>query len=211
MKIHEIYQSIQGESTYAGQPCVFVRTSGCNLRCRWCDTEDAFEGGAEKSLESIISVVRNFGCNLVEITGGEPLLQPETLTLIRNLLDEGCDVLLETGGALPIHAVDTRAVIILDIKCPGSGMCDAMHWANLADLKKNDEVKFVIADEADYSWARMILKQHKTLAGKIIHFSPVFGEMDPRQLADWILKDRLPVRLQMQLHKYIWDPSMKGV
>ncbi|MBN4050065.1 radical SAM protein [Nitrospira defluvii] len=211
MKIHEIYQSIQGESTYAGQPCIFVRTSGCNLRCRWCDTEEAFEGGTEKTLETILQTVTDFGCPLLEITGGEPLLQPETLTLIRNLLDEGYQVLLETGGSLPIDVVDTRAVIILDIKCPSSGMSDAMHWANLNDLKKNDEIKFVIADEADYRWAKMILNTHQSLIGKIIHFSPVFGEMNPSQLADWILKDRLPVRLQMQLHKYIWNPSMKGV
>ncbi len=211
MKIHEIYQSIQGESTYTGQPCVFVRTSGCNLRCRWCDTEEAFEPGPEKTLENILRTVENFGCPLVEITGGEPLLQPETLTLIRNLLDEGYTVLLETGGALPIHAVDARAIVILDIKCPSSGMSDTMHWENLRALKKNDEVKFVIADEADYRWAKTILKTHQNLDEKVIHFSPVFGEMNPQQLADWILKDRLPVRLQMQLHKLIWDPSMKGV
>ncbi len=211
MKIHEIYQSIQGESTYAGQPCVFVRTRGCHLRCRWCDTEDAFETGDEKSLENILETVRDFGCPVVEVTGGEPLLQAETPVLMRRLLDEGYRVLLETGGALPIDRIDARAVIILDIKCPGSGMSTAMHWDNLNHLKKNDEVKFVIADEADYRWAKRVLAQHQTLSGKIIHFSPVFGEMDPRQLADWILKDRLPVRLQMQLHKIIWDPSMKGV
>jgi len=211
MKIHEIYQSIQGESTYAGQPCVFVRTGGCNLRCRWCDTEDAFEAGQEKSLECVLETVRKFACDLVEVTGGEPLLQPETPVLIRSLLDAGHRVLLETGGALPIDHIDPRAVIILDIKCPGSGMSGAVRWENLKDLKANDEVKFVIADMADYHWAKMILEQHQILTGKIIHFSPVFGEMDPRQLADWILKDRLSVRLQMQLHKYIWDPSMKGV
>lgn len=211
MKIHEIYQSIQGESTYAGQPCVFVRTSGCNLRCRWCDTEEAFESGEEKTLESIFRTVVDFACPLLEITGGEPLLQPETLILIRDFLDEGYTVLLETGGSLPIHAVDARAIVILDIKCPSSGMSDTMHWENLAVLKKNDEVKFVIADEADYLWAKTILNTYQSLAGKVIHFSPAFGEMNPQTLADWILKDRLAVRLQMQLHKLIWDPSMKGV
>ncbi len=211
IKINEIYQSIQGESTYAGLPCVFIRTSGCNLRCRWCDTEYAFEGGETNSIERILETVADFGCRLVEVTGGEPLLQEDTFALISALLDKDYHVLIETSGAIPIKNLDSRAVIILDIKCPGSGMTSTMHWDNLNHLKEQDEVKFVIADQSDYEWSKTTIETHQTLQGKTIHFSPVFGEMDPRQLADWILKDRLPVRLQIQLHKHIWDPSMKGV
>ncbi len=211
MRINEIYQSIQGESTYAGLPCVFVRTTGCNLRCRWCDTEYAFEEGHEQSIDGILEEIRSLHCNLVELTGGEPLLQAESFTLISALLDEGYTVLLETGGAISIDPVDPRAVIILDVKCPGSKMSDRMHWENLNLLKEKDQVKFVIADPSDYDWAKHILETHQQLKGKTIHFSPVFGEMDLRQLADSILRDHLPVRLQIQLHKYIWDPSMKGV
>lgn len=211
MIVNEIYQSIQGESTYAGRPCVFVRTTGCNLRCRWCDTEHAFEAGTEKPLDAILDEVRGFECPLIEVTGGEPLLQPESFSLIRALLDEGYLVLVETSGAIAIDQVDPRAVIILDIKCPGSGMSATMRWENLSRLKEKDEVKFVIADETDYHWAKAVLREYPSLREKIIHFSPVFGEMEPRQLAEWILKDRLPVRLQIQLHKQIWDPTMKGV
>lgn len=209
--VNEIYQSIQGESTYAGRPCVFVRTTGCNLRCRWCDTEYAFEAGTEKPLDAILDEVREFECPLVEVTGGEPLLQIESFALIRALLDEGYLVLVETSGAIAIDQVDPRAVIILDIKCPGSGMSATMRWENLSRLKEKDEVKFVIADETDYHWAKTVLQEYPSLREKIIHFSPVFGEMEPRQLAEWILRDRLSVRLQMQIHKRIWDPTMKGV
>ncbi len=211
MKINEIYQSIQGESSYAGLPCVFVRTSGCNLRCRWCDTAHAFEEGENQSLLSILNTVRTFGCHLLEVTGGEPLLQKESLTLITALLDEGYRVLLETSGSILIDRVDQRATIILDIKCPGSGMAEHMLWDNLKHLKTQDELKFVISDQADYNWAKAVLKRYPLLLGRIIHFSPVFGEMDPRTLAASILKDHLPVRLQLQIHKYIWDPSTLGV
>lgn len=211
MRINEIYQSIQGESTYAGLPCVFVRTTGCHLRCRWCDTGYAFEEGVSKSIDDILEEVHHFHCNLVELTGGEPLLQEQSFTLVRALLDEGYTVLIETSGAISIDPVDSRAVIILDVKCPGSEMSDRMHWDNLNLLKKNDEVKFVIADLSDYDWAKQVIETRPVLKRKTIHFSPVFGEMDSRQLADWILRDHLPVRLQLQLHKHIWDPSMKGV
>lgn len=211
VKINEIYQSIQGESTYTGLPCVFIRTSGCNLRCQWCDTAYAFEEGEEKSLEAILQEVRGFDCRCVELTGGEPLLQKESLHLITALLDEGYLVLIETGGSYPIDPVDPRAVIILDIKCPGSGMQSHMIWENLKWLKAKDEVKFVIADQRDYNWAKGVLAEHQELQNKIVHFSPVFGEMDPKQLAEWILKESVPVRLQVQLHKYIWDPSARGV
>ncbi|MBN4054547.1 radical SAM protein [Nitrospira defluvii] len=211
VKINEIYQSIQGESTYAGLPCVFIRTSGCNLRCRWCDTAYAFEEGEEKSLEVILQEVQEFDCSCVELTGGEPLLQKESLHLVTSLLDEGHLVLIETGGSYPIRQVDPRAVIILDIKCPGSGMQNSMVWENIKWLKEKDEVKFVIADRVDFDWAKDVLKKYKELKDKIVHFSPVFGEMDPKHLAEWILEEKLSVRLQIQMHKYIWDPTARGV
>ncbi len=211
LKINEIYHSIQGESSYAGQPCVFIRTTGCNLRCHWCDTAHAFEDGETSSIDAILETVADFSCPLVEITGGEPLLQNESFTLIKALLDQGYTVLIETSGSISIKEVDPRAIIIMDIKCPGSGMADTMYWDNLSFLKKQDEVKFVIADEDDYEWAKTILATHRSLRDKTIHFSPVFGEMNPRELSEWIMRDRLAVRLQIQLHKYIWDPSMKGV
>jgi len=211
VKIHEIYQSIQGESSYAGLPCVFVRTSGCNLRCSWCDTPQAFEEGEEISISAILEKVHGFDCRWVEITGGEPLLQEESSLLIKTLLDENYTVLVETSGSLSIQSLDQRAVIILDIKCPGSGMSASMDWENLRYLKKNDEVKFVISDRADFDWAKQILGNYRALDGKTIHFSPVFEQIAAKQLASWILEEGLPVRLQMQLHKYIWDPKMKGV
>ncbi len=211
MKISEIYQSIQGESSYAGLPCVFIRTSGCNLRCRWCDTEHAFEEGQDCSVESILKTVATFGCHFVELTGGEPLVQEESLTLITALLDAGYLFLLETSGAILIDRVDQRATIILDVKCPGSGMSEQMLWENLGHLKGQDELKFVISDQADYDWAKAVLRRYPFLQDRMIHFSPVFGEMDPQTLAASILKDRLPVRLQLQIHKYIWDPSTLGV
>jgi len=211
MKINEIFKSIQGESSYAGLPCVFVRTTGCHLRCRWCDTEYAFHKGLEHSVESILQVVRSFGCRFVELTGGEPLLQKESPLLVKTLLNEGFQVLVETSGSLPINQIDPRAVIILDIKCPGSGMDHATLWENLACLKDRDEVKFVIADRADYEWAKGILKQYLILRDKIIYFSPVFGQMPAKELAEWILEEKLPVRFQLQMHKYIWDAAMRGV
>lgn len=211
MKINEIFKSIQGESSYAGLPCVFVRTTGCHLRCRWCDTAYAFDKGVEYSVESILQEVRRFGCRFVELTGGEPLHQEESPLLIKTLLNEGYQVLVETSGSMPINQIDSRAVIIMDIKCPGSGMDHATHWENLAWLKDRDEVKFVIADRADYDWAKGILTRYSGLQDKIIHFSPVFGQMPPKQLAEWILEEKLPVRFQLQVHKYIWDAAMRGI
>jgi 7-carboxy-7-deazaguanine synthase len=211
VKINEIYQSIQGESSYAGQPCVFVRTSGCNLRCRWCDTTHAFETGQDRSIPAILKSVRHFGCHLVEVTGGEPLIQEESFSLVTALLDEGYRVLVETSGSVSIKRLDPRAITILDIKCPGSGMDEHMLWDNLNHLNAPDELKFVISDRADYDWAKSVLKQYPQLQDRMIHFSPVFGEMDPQQLAASILSDRLSVRLQLQIHKYIWDPTILGV
>ncbi len=211
MRVTEIFHSIQGESTYAGLPCTFVRLTGCPLRCTWCDSEYTFHGGTEITWHDVLERVRGYGCRLVEITGGEPLHQWEAFSLIEALCEDGYTVLVETGGAIDVSPVDRRAHIILDVKCPGSGMMDRMEWTNLDRLSSKDEVKFVLKDRADYEWACMILKQYDLPARCAILFSPVFGQLDLRQLAEWILADKLSVRFQMQLHKYIWDPSMHGV
>lgn len=211
MRISEIFHSIQGESSYAGQPCVFVRLTGCPLRCTWCDTDYAFYGGQDCSIDEILAKVQTYGCRLVEVTGGEPLAQPESLPLIARLCDAGYTVLLETSGAIDIAPVDPRAHIILDVKCPGSGMTERMHWPNLAALTAKDEAKFVLTDRADYEWAKEMLAHHHLADRCSVLFSPVFGSLDLRQLAEWILADRLPVRFQVQLHKYIWAPDMRGV
>jgi len=211
MRITEIFFSIQGESTYAGRPCVFVRLTGCPLRCAWCDTTYAFDGGTERSLESVLNEVEQYGCRLVEITGGEPLTQSEASPLITALADRGHTVLLETSGALDLTPVDPRTVVIMDLKCPGSGMVDRNRWANLSLLKPMDEIKFVVKDRTDYDWAITIVREHGLTARHTVLFSPVFGEMDPQALAEWILADRLPVRFQLQLHKHVWDPVTRGV
>lgn len=211
MRITEIFYSIQGESSFAGRPCAFVRLTGCPLRCRWCDSEYTFYGGTEMALDDVLAQVRSFDCRLVEVTGGEPLHQPEAFTLIERLCADSCEVLVETSGAIDIAPVDPRAHIIMDVKCPGSGMMDRMDWNNLDRIARKDEVKFVIKDRADYEFARAITERHK-LAGRCpVLFSPSFGELDPRQLAEWMLADKLPVRVQLQLHKFIWDPQTRGV
>ncbi len=211
MRITEIFHSIQGESSYAGQPCVFVRLTGCPLRCTWCDTDYAFYGGQESSIDDIVLKVERYGCRLVEVTGGEPLAQPESLPLMTRLCDAGYTVLLETSGAIDMGPVDPRVHVILDVKCPGSGMTDRMHWPNLSLLTTKDEAKFVLADRTDYDWAREVLAEHDLASRCSVHFSPVFASLDLRQLAEWILADRLPVRFQLQMHKYIWAPDMRGV
>ena len=211
MRITEIFHSIQGESSYAGQPCVFARLTGCPLRCTWCDTDYAFYGGRECSIDEVLAPVQTYGCRLVEVTGGEPLVQPECLPFMTRLCDAGYTVLLETSGAVDIAPVDLRAHVILDVKCPGSGMTDRMHWPNLSRLAAKDEAKFVLADRADYDWAREILARYDVTGRCSVLFSPVFDKLDARELAEWILADKLPVRLQMQLHKYIWAPDMRGV
>jgi 7-carboxy-7-deazaguanine synthase len=211
MRVTEIFHSIQGESSFVGQPCVFIRLTGCPLRCAWCDTEYAFYGGNEQSMEDILGKVESYGCRLVEITGGEPLAQSDAVPLITKLCEQGYDVLIETSGAIDTAAVDTRAHVILDVKCPGSGMSDRMHWPNLDRLGMKDEAKFVLADRADYEWARQVLERHELATRCTVLMSPVFGSLDPRQLAEWVLADRLHVRLQLQLHKLIWAPDMRGV
>jgi 7-carboxy-7-deazaguanine synthase len=211
MKINEIYKSIQGESSFAGIPCVFIRTTFCNLRCRWCDTAYAFYEGEEKTIDSIMGQVRAYQTPLVEITGGEPLLQKEVYPLVTRLLDEGFRVLIETGGSIPINLLDPRAIVIIDLKPPGSAMSHTIFWENLSWLKPCDEVKFVISDRNDFEWAKSVLVTNPSLHNRTILFSPVAGEMEFRTLSEWILKENLPVRLNIQLHKIIWDKEMKGV
>ncbi|HSA87963.1 MAG TPA: 7-carboxy-7-deazaguanine synthase QueE [Nitrospira sp.] len=211
MRITEIFHSVQGESTFAGLPCVFVRLTGCPLRCTWCDTEYAFFGGTDRSIEDVLDTVRSYDCQLVEVTGGEPLAQPDTVTLLRLLCQEGFTVLLETSGAMDTTVVDSSVRIILDVKCPGSGMSNRMHWPNVERLRSQDEAKFVIQDRSDYEWAKGVVDRFELADRCPILFSPVFGALDPRQLAEWLLADRLPIRLQLQLHKHIWAPDMRGV
>lgn len=211
MRVTEIFHSVQGESTFAGLPCVFVRLTGCPLRCTWCDTEYAFFGGTDRSIDDILDTVQSYGCQLVEVTGGEPLAQPDASTLLRRLCHEGFTVLLETSGAVDTAIVDPSVRIILDVKCPGSGMTERMHWPNVERLRPQDEAKFVIQDRSDYEWAKSILDRFQLTDRCAVHFSPVFGALDPRQLAEWLLADRLAIRLQLQLHKHIWAPNMRGV
>lgn len=211
MRVTEVFHSVQGESTFAGLPCVFVRLTGCPLRCTWCDTDYAFFGGSELSLDQVLGKIRSFGCSLVEVTGGEPLSQPETITLLHRLCQEEYTVLLETSGAMDTAAVDPLVRIILDVKCPGSGMTERMHWPNVERLRPQDEAKFVIQDRIDYDWAKSTLDRFRLTKRCPVLFSPVFGTLDPRELSEWVLADCLPVRLQLQLHKYIWAPDMRGV
>jgi len=212
LTINEIFYSIQGESTYAGRPCVFVRLTGCDLRCTWCDTTYSFNEGRKMSVEDVVEEVRRYDSPLVEVTGGEPLLQQDVYPLMEMLLETGRTVLLETGGQVDISRVPGAVVKVMDVKCPGSGESDRNEWANIDRLGSRDQVKFVIKDRADYEYARDVV-QRRDLAARAaaIHFSPVHGEMDLRTLSEWVLADRLPVRVQVQLHKYIWDPSTRGV
>ena len=212
MTINEIFYSIQGESTFAGRPCVFVRLTACDLRCSWCDTAYAFHEGRKRSLDDVLAEVDRHGCPLVEVTGGEPLLQDDVYPLMQLLIDRGRTVLLETGGHRSTAAVPEPVVTILDIKCPGSGEAHRTDWSNLDRLRPHDEVKFVIKDRADYEYARdVIARHHLAERAAALHLSPVHGVMDLRQLSEWALADRLPARIQVQLHKYIWDPATRGV
>lgn len=212
LTINEIFHSVQGESTYAGRPCVFVRLTACDLRCSWCDTPYAFHEGTKRPLEAILAEVDGYACPLVEVTGGEPLLQDEVYLLMEALLDRGRTVLLETGGHRSTARVPAAVTTILDVKCPGSGEAHRNDWTNLDRLRPHDEVKFVLADRADYEYARDVVARHG-LASRTaaIHFSPVHGGLVPQTLSEWVLADRLPVRVQLQLHKLIWDPATRGV
>lgn len=210
MRVTEIFHSIQGESSHAGRPCVFVRLTGCNLRCRWCDSEYTFTGGDKMSTGDVMARVRSYGCNLVEITGGEPLAQAEAFELITKLCDDKYEVLIETSGSIDIAPVDHRAKIILDVKCPGSGEAAKNRWENLDALRPHDEVKFVIAGRDDYDFARRIVAE-KNLDRWTVLFSPVWGELDMKTLAEWMLADRVTARLQTQLHKHIWGAEARGV
>lgn len=211
LKVNEVFHSIQGESTFAGLPCTFIRLTGCNLRCSYCDTAYAYEEGKEWSVPDLIDYAKNYQSPLVEVTGGEPLLQAGTPELVRALLGEGCEVLVETNGSLDISVIDKRAVIIMDMKCPDSGMSDKNLFSNVGCLKPRDEIKFVIASEGDYLWAKSMIREHRLEGTCAILFSSVYGKLQPSRLAEWILRDDIKVRLQLQLHKYIWGPERRGV
>ncbi len=211
LKVNEIYLSIQGESSYTGLPCAFIRLTGCNLRCVWCDTEYAFYEGEWKSLDQIVAEVTQFGCHLVELTGGEPLLQKESFALVDKLIEAGFKVLVETSGSIPLDKLNSEAIKIMDIKCPGSGMAHKNHWPNLGYLTPKDEVKFVLADRADYDWAVDILRKYRLDRKAAVLFSTVFGKLESVKVVEWIIQDKLPVRFQLQMHKYIWHPETKGV
>jgi 7-carboxy-7-deazaguanine synthase len=212
LTVNEIFHSIQGESSQAGRPCVFVRLTACDLRCTWCDTPYAFHEGQKRSVADVVDEVGRYGCGLVEITGGEPLLQEDVYPLMEALIANGYTVMLETGGHRAIDRVPREVVKVVDVKCPASGEAGRNHWPNLDVLLPQDEVKFVIQDRTDYEFARRVMAEHDlgARAGAIL-FSPVHGVLDPRTLADWMLADRVPARLQLQLHKYIWTPQTRGV
>ena len=213
LRVTEIFRSIQGESTHAGRPCTFVRLTGCPMRCVWCDSEYTFTGGEHYSIDYVMAQVAAFGCKLVEVTGGEPLAQKEAFQLIQRLCDDGYEVLIETGGYVSTANVDSRANIILDIKCPASGEEPRNDWSNLERLRSNkDEVKFVIAGEDDWHYAKNLIKEQALESRtKAVLISPAWGQVDLQQLADWIASSGLNVRMQLQLHKYIWGPDVKGV
>jgi len=211
LTVNEIFHSIQGESTRAGHPCVFVRLTACDLRCTWCDTPYAFHEGRKMSIDEVVKAVDEYGCPLVEITGGEPLLQDEVYPLMQRLLERGHTVMLETGGHRPIDRVPAPVIKVVDVKCPGSGESDKNHWPNLDALAPHDEVKFVINDRADYEFARDVVRRQLSGRSNPMLFSPVHGALDPKQLSEWVLADRLPVQVQLQLHKFIWHPSTRGV
>jgi 7-carboxy-7-deazaguanine synthase len=212
IRIHEIYESIQGESTFAGLPCTFVRLSRCNLRCRWCDTPQAFEGGTQMARAEVLEKALSFGTPLVEVTGGEPLLQAGAIPLLRDLCDSGRTVLLETSGERDISAVDPRVHRIMDLKAPGSGESHHNRWENIGHLTERDEVKIVLADRTDYEWAKRVIEEHG-LADRVraVLLSCVWRELEPKDLVQWVLEDRLPARVQMQMHKVIWDSDTEGV
>lgn len=211
LKINEIYHSIQGESSYSGLPCVFVRLTYCNLRCSYCDTEYAFYEGKDMSIKQIIKKINSYKCNLVEITGGEPLLQKNCIKLINELEKNNKKVLIETGGSLSIQNISKKTHIILDLKCPSSNMENKNLWENLDYIKKTDEIKFVVGNKADYEWIKNIIKKYDLENKCHLLISPVYDKIDNEKIINWILKDNLKIRFQIQLHKEIWDKDKKGV
>jgi len=211
LKVCETFASILGESTLAGLPAFFIRLSGCNLRCRYCDTAYAYDEGDDLDLEVLVQAARGSGLATVLVTGGEPLLQEDTLPLLTSLAEAGLAVLLETNGSLPIAPVDSRVQRILDVKCPGSGMAAYHHWENLEYLTGKDEVKFVLSDQADFAWCLEVVREYRLLSRLPVLLAPAFGLLDPRDLVAWMLESRLPLRLNLQLHKYIWGPENRGV
>ncbi|MBR73416.1 MAG: 7-carboxy-7-deazaguanine synthase [Dehalococcoidaceae bacterium] len=211
IKVNEIYKSVQGESTYSGLPCTFIRLTFCNLRCSYCDTEYAFYEGTDMRIPEIIKKVNNLKCNLVEVTGGEPLVQDGCIDLLKALISNGNKILIETGGALSIEKIPKEVVIILDIKCPSSNMSDKNLWSNIDLIKPSDEIKFVIGDKKDYNWSKKIIKKYNLTDKCTILFSPVYNKIEPKTMVEWIMKDNLNVRFQTQLHKSIWNHNTKGV
>lgn len=209
--VNELFFSIQGEGERAGWPCIFIRLSFCNLRCAWCDSEYTFYEGKDMSLDAVMDAISGYPCKLVEVTGGEPLAQAGCVPLLKRLCDAGYEVMLETSGSLDISPVDPRVRRIMDLKCPGSGMVSRNRMANLSLLTRGDELKFVITDRHDYEWAKDIVLRENLHERCPVLFSPVWGKIEFRELAEWILDDGLPVRFQLQLHKFIWDPNARGV
>jgi 7-carboxy-7-deazaguanine synthase len=211
LRVTEIYASIQGESSYSGIPCTFVRLTGCPLRCRWCDTAYGFEGGKDYSIDEILKTVKDLGVPLVELTGGEPLAQSETPILIQKLFAAGYQVLIETGGSEDISCLPQKTHIVMDLKCPDSGMEDRNLWSNLESLKPSDEIKFVVASRKDYEWTRKVIEEHDLSKRFKVLLSTAFGLITPLEVVDWMMADKLDVRFQLQMHKYIWSPRKKGV
>jgi 7-carboxy-7-deazaguanine synthase len=211
LRITEVYASIQGESTHVGKPCVFVRTTGCNLRCTWCDSTFTFTGGGWRTLDEVLTEVASHGIHTVEVTGGEPLLQKATIPLMERLIEQGHEVLLETSGSLSIGEVPPAVHVILDLKPPDSGESERNHWPNVELLRPHHEVKFVIASRKDFEWARDVVREHHLAGRCTVLFSPAWGQVDLAELARWILEEKLPVRYQLQLHKVVWDPAARGV
>jgi len=211
LKINEIYYSVQGESTHSGCPCIFIRLTYCNLRCSYCDTEYAFYDGKDMEITDIMSEIKNWACNLVEVTGGEPLFQDECIDLLNELVNSNYEVMLETGGSLSISDVPKKVVKIVDFKCPSSGMVKKNLWSIVDDLQAHDEVKFVIGNREDFDWAKDRITEYSLDKICTLLFSPTFGEIDPQQIVEWILAENLPVRMQLQMHKMIWSPEEKGV
>ena len=211
LKINEIYYSVQGESTHSGCPCIFIRLTYCNLRCSYCDTEYAFYDGKDMEITDIMSEIKRWDCNLVEVTGGEPLFQDECIDLLNELVNSNYEVMLETGGSLSISDVPKKVVKIVDFKCPSSGMVKKNLWSIVDDLQAHDEVKFVIGNREDFDWAKDRITEYSMDKICTLLFSPTFGEIDPQQIVEWILAENLPVRMQLQMHKMIWSPEEKGV